>query len=142
MCETETVTSSCNDPINLLIAEDEEYNYLFISEILSEYNVNIIRAHHGKMAVDLCASNEKIHLVLMDVRMPVMDGYEAAKTIKKIRPDLPIVAQTAFALESDRKQAISEGFDDYIAKPVRTDLLIDLIVKYSPSNLALKRIGE
>ena len=141
MCETETVTSPCNDPINILIAEDEEYNYLFISEILSEYNVNIIRAHHGRMAVDLCASNEEIHLVFMDVRMPVMDGYEAAKNIKKIRPDLPIVAQTAFALESDRKQAISEGFDDYIAKPVRTDLLIDLIVKYSPLNLVLKRIG-
>jgi two-component system cell cycle response regulator DivK len=130
------------DEINILIAEDEEYNYLFISEILSEYNVNVWRAYNGKMAVDLCASNSQINLVLMDVRMPVMDGYEATKKIKKLRPGLPIIAQTAFAMESDRKQAIDEGFDDYISKPVCHELLIDLIVKYAPADFELKRVRK
>jgi CheY-like chemotaxis protein len=135
-------TYNPGDEINILIAEDEEYNYLFISEILSEYNVNILRAYNGKMAVDLCASNDKINLVLMDLRMPVMDGYEATKKIKKFRPGLPIIAQTAFAMESDRKQAIDEGFDDYISKPVCYELLIDLIVKYAPADFALKRVPK
>ena len=128
--------------INILIAEDEEYNFLFISEILSEYNVNVYRAYNGKMAVDICASNREINLVLMDVRMPVMDGYEAAKKIKKIRPDLPIIAQTAFAMEQDRTQAIKEGCDDYISKPVNNELLTDLIVKYAPADFELKRIQK
>ncbi len=128
--------------INILIAEDEEYNFLFISEVLSEYNVNVCRAYNGKMAVDICASNREINLVLMDVRMPVMDGYEAAKKIKKIRPDLPIIAQTAFAMEQDRTQAIKEGCDDYISKPVNNELLTDLIVKYAPADFELKRIQK
>lgn len=128
--------------INILIAEDEEYNFLFISEILSEYNVNISRAYNGKMAVDICASNTKINLVLMDVRMPVMDGYEATKKIKEFRPDLPIIAQTAFAMELDRTTALKEGCDDYISKPVNNELLMDLIIKYAPADFALKRVPK
>jgi len=130
--------NSGND-LNILIAEDEEYNYLFISEILSEYNIRLSRAYNGKMAVDICASNGRINLVLMDVRMPVMDGYEATKKIKQFRPDLPVIAQTAYAMESDKKQAMDEGFDDYISKPVSVELLIALIVKYAPAGFTLTR---
>ncbi len=128
------------EDINILIAEDEEYNYLFLLEILSPYNVKLHRAHHGQMAVDICASNDKINLVLMDVRMPVMNGYEATKRIKEFRPDLPIIAQTAYALESDRKQALDEGFDAFITKPICNELLLELISKFAPANLPLKRI--
>ena len=126
--------------LNILIAEDEEYNYLFLSEILREYNINPARAYNGKMAIDICNTNPDIHLVLMDVRMPVMDGYEATKQIKRFRPNLPIIAQTAFAMESDRQQAINEGFDDYISKPIRTKELFDLIAKYAPQNCPLVKV--
>ena len=128
--------------INILIAEDEEYNYLYIAEILSLYNVHILRAYDGKMALDLCISHPELHLVLMDVRMPVMDGYEATRRIKQIRPSLPVIAQTAYALDSDRRQALDEGFDDYITKPVNDSLLLELIEKYTPGNLVLKRTGK
>lgn len=128
--------------INILIAEDEEYNFLFISEILRDFNVTIFRAHNGKMAVDICASNREINMVLMDIRMPVMDGYEATKQIKQFRPDLPIIAQTAFALDSDRMLAIHKGCDNYISKPVSNELLIELITKYSPAGFVLKRVQK
>jgi hypothetical protein len=78
----------------------------------------------------------------MDVRMPVMDGYEATKKIKSFRPDLPVIAQTAYAMESDKKQAMDEGFDDYISKPVSVELLIALIVKYAPAGFTLTRTPE
>ncbi|MEL7587772.1 MAG: response regulator [Prolixibacteraceae bacterium] len=140
MPESETGVIDPEENINILVAEDEEYNYLFLSEMFSGYNVTMTRAYNGKMAVDTCMENDRLHLVLMDVRMPVMDGYEAAKKIKKIRPALPVIAQTAFAMESDRKRAINEGFDDYITKPVKSDLLFDLINKYVPAPHPLKRI--
>jgi CheY-like chemotaxis protein len=142
MQKEDAVQSLPHRKINILVAEDEEYNYLYISEILSLYNVHILRAYDGKMALDLCSSHPELNLVLMDVRMPVMDGYEATRRIKQIRPFLPVIAQTAYALDSDRRQALDEGFDDYITKPVSDSLLLELIEKYAPGKLALKRTGE
>jgi CheY-like chemotaxis protein len=142
MQKEDAVQSLPHRKINILVAEDEEYNYLYISEILSLYNVHILRAYDGKMALDLCSSHPELNLVLMDVRMPVMDGYEATRRIKQIRPFLPVIAQTAYALDSDRRQALDEGFDDYITKPVSDSLLLELIEKYAPGKLALNRKGE
>lgn len=142
MQKEDAVQSLPHRKINILVAEDEEYNYLYIAEILSLYNVHILRAYDGKMALDLCSSHPELNLVLMDVRMPVMDGYEATRRIKQIRPFLPVIAQTAYALDSDRRQALDEGFDDYITKPVSDSLLLELIEKYAPGKLALNRKGE
>ena len=114
--------------VTVLVAEDEQYNFVFLREILSEMNVNIIRANNGLHAVKLCEEHPEIDLVLMDIRMPVMDGYEASQKIKEFRPDLPIIAQTAYAMESDKKKALNAGCDDYVAKPIRKSSLITKIL--------------
>ena len=120
--------------INVLIAEDEEYNYLFLNEVLRKYNINQVRAYNGKMAIDICASNPQIHLVLMDLRMPVIDGLEATRQIKKLRPKLPVIAQTAHAMDSDREMVMAEGFDNYISKPIKAKELYDIILEYAPKS--------
>jgi len=113
--------------ITVLVAEDEQYNFIYLRELLSEFNVNIIRAANGLQAINLCKMYPEIDVVLMDIRMPVMDGYESTKKIKEIRPELPVIAQTAYAMESDRKRALVEGCDDYIAKPIRKNILVKKI---------------
>ena len=124
--------------INILIAEDEEFNYLYLAEVLNEFNVQLYRAKDGLSAVELCKSKPEIDLVLMDIRMPVMDGYTATNEIKKFRPDLTIIAQTAYAMESDRKRSLEEGCDDYISKPIKRDDLIKIVDKHAPNNCPLR----
>ncbi len=124
--------------IHILITEDEEFNYLYLAEVLNEFNVNLYRAKDGLSAVEQCQSNPGIDLVLMDIRMPVMDGYTATKEIKKIRPDLTVIAQTAYAMESDRKRAMKEGCDDYISKPIKRIDLVRMVDKHAPRNCPLR----
>ncbi|PKQ68461.1 response regulator [Labilibaculum manganireducens] len=114
----------------ILVVEDEEFNRIYFEELLNQINCNVLVANNGIEAVDICQKNDKIDLVLMDIKMPLMDGYEATKKIKKIRPNLPIIAQTAFALLGDKKKSLENGCDDYIAKPVKKDILIQLIRKH------------
>lgn len=117
----------------ILIAEDEEVNYLLLETLfLDEMNVRckIIHAKNGQEAVDVCKRNENVQLVLMDIKMPVMNGYEATKIIKKIRPELPIVAQTAYATSQDYENALEMGFDDFISKPLKLRTLDKVVSKY------------
>ena len=125
--------------LHILIVEDEEYNYLFLASVLRDYQVKITRAYNGKMAVEQCQADGSIHLVLMDIRMPVMDGYEATGRIKKIRPDLPVIAQTAYAMETDRKKSYDAGCDDYLPKPIRKAELIHAIARHTPHDFPLKK---
>lgn len=90
---------------NLLIAEDERVNFIYIEEILEETGANIHHALNGKLAVEL-ADNNEIDIVLMDLKMPEMTGFEATKIIRKKYPNLPIIALTAFAFEDEIKNAI------------------------------------
>jgi len=114
----------------ILVAEDEDYNYRLVEEYLKTVNLNVIRANDGLEAVNLCVAENLPHLVLMDIKMPVMDGIAAAKIIKEKNPDLPVIALTAFALESDRKRIMANGFDGYIEKPVNEKSLYDIISRY------------
>jgi PAS domain S-box-containing protein len=114
----------------ILVAEDEYFNYLLLEELLSENNMKIIRALNGVDAVNICKNNPDIDLILMDIKMPVMDGFEATKEIKQFRPDLPIIAQTAYAHPGDKERALSFGCSDYIAKPFTQQQLLDLIAKF------------
>jgi PAS domain S-box-containing protein len=114
----------------ILIAEDEDNNFRLMKVLLSHLNLNILRAENGKEAVDICESEAAIDLIIMDIKMPVMDGYEATARIKKIRPGLIVIAQTAFAFEADREKAIKAGCDDYLPKPVKKDVFIAMIRKY------------
>jgi PAS domain S-box-containing protein len=101
----------------ILIAEDEYSNYIYLYELLEEYNVEILYAEDGEQAFYICKNTPTIDLVLMDIKMPVMNGHEAAKKIKEINPKIPIIAQTAFALDAEIKM-FKEIFDDYITKPI------------------------
>lgn len=109
----------------ILVAEDDEYNFLLVNEILKNSNYTCIRASNGKDAVDIVRTNDNIRLILMDLKMPIMDGYEAFSKIKKINPDIPIVAQTAYTLGEEKEKIIGYGFDGFLSKPIRkTDLLM------------------
>jgi two-component system sensor histidine kinase EvgS len=114
---------------NILIAEDEEVNFLFIKELLKNTGINILRAHDGNEAIEICSNHPEIDLILMDIKMPVMDGYEATRRIKKLWPEIPVIAQTAYALSSDMEKAFDAGCDDYIAKPLQKEHLMEKIKK-------------
>ncbi|SEL42615.1 His Kinase A (phospho-acceptor) domain-containing protein [Aquimarina amphilecti] len=117
----------------VLIAEDGEVNFLFLKTVLTkmiDFEFIIYRAKNGKEAVEICQENEKIDLVLMDIKMPIMDGYDATKRIKKMRPDLPVVAQTAYSTEEDIEKALEAGCDDFLAKPVDRKILKPILDKY------------
>ncbi|OFY07119.1 MAG: hypothetical protein A2W99_02435 [Bacteroidetes bacterium GWF2_33_16] len=114
----------------ILVAEDKKINYEIIKESLVGTQVEIVWAKNGKDAVDLVQTNDKIDLVLMDIQMPVMDGLEATRKIKLIRGDLPVIAQTAYALPQDSFKCIDAGCNDYIAKPIPLDEFLIKINKY------------
>ncbi|NCB98001.1 MAG: response regulator, partial [Bacteroidia bacterium] len=81
----------------ILVAEDEEYNYLYLDELLNKLGLKHIQAKDGQAAIDICRENENVTLVLMDIKMPVIDGYTAAQKIKEFSPKIPIIAQSAYA---------------------------------------------
>jgi len=113
----------------ILIAEDETYNYFFIEELLTP-NFTLIRTKDGKETVEICKSNPNIDLVLMDIKMPIMDGNAAAKEIKEFRPELIIIAQSAYTLEQYKDKYRDNIFDDYIAKPINIAELKQKVSKY------------
>lgn len=110
----------------ILIAEDDEFNFRLLKEILREYDFRIVRASTGLEAVDFC-TKEKPSIVLMDLKMPVMDGYEATKKIMILYPDLPVLAQSAYNTDSDIKKAFESGCSGFISKPIKRKELLTLI---------------
>lgn len=108
----------------VLIAEDEDSNYTVLEMILRKvFKAQVIRAYNGEEAVEIASSHPELSLIIMDIKMPVMDGFEATGHIKAIYPDLPIVAITAFAMSGDERRATEAGCDGYIPKPInRVDL--------------------
>ena len=103
----------------VLITEDEEVNFFYLKTLLQKADAKVIRAKNGKEAVDIISKyNGGIDLILMDLNMPVMDGYEAMRIIKAGHPSIPIIAQTAYTMNNDRHRCLEAGFNDYIAKPI------------------------
>jgi CheY-like chemotaxis protein len=117
----------------ILVAEDDEINYLYIKEIFRGTGAEILHAVNGKEAVEICQANNSIDILLIDIKMPVMNGYEAIKQIREIRPRLPIIAQTAFALSNEMLKAFNAGSNDYISKPFKKDQLLALVIKHLPA---------
>lgn len=117
----------------ILVAEDTESNFKLVEQILRKTKVEILWAKDGVEAVEFCKSSEKIDMILMDMKMPNMNGYEATQEIKKINKEIPIIAITAYALQDDESKAFTSGCDDYIAKPIRARELMDCIHKHLPS---------
>ncbi len=110
----------------ILVAEDEEINYLFLEEVLNRTGAKVVWAKNGQEAVDLFKSNS-IDLVLMDLKMPEMNGYEAMKYIKETKTGVAIIAQTAFAMSGEREEILEAGFDGYISKPIKIPQLLSII---------------
>ena len=108
----------------ILIAEDDNFNYLFLNKLLAKQGLNTLRAKNGKEAIDLCNNTKDIFLVLMDIRMPVMNGLEAASLIKETNPDMLIIAQTAYAMHEDKQKCFDAGCDEYISKPINIEELL------------------
>jgi len=111
----------------LLIAEDDNLNYLLFQKIMQLKNYKIIRAVNGLEAVEICINNPSIDLVLMDIKMPVMNGFEALEKIKAIRPELIIIAQTAYSSSEDEDKIYKAGFYGYITKPIKRERLFEII---------------
>ncbi len=114
----------------ILIAEDDNLNYLLFEKIMKLKNYKILRAKNGLEAVEICKQNNEINLVLMDIKMPILSGYEAVLQIRKFKPMLPIIAQTAYSSSDEVEKIMVSGFTDYIAKPLVKEKLFGLLTKY------------
>lgn len=114
----------------ILIAEDEEANFILLETLLKTTNAKVVWAKNGFETVNLCTKDNSIDLVLMDIKMPDMNGMEATKKIKKVRKSLPIIAQTAYAMSTDEDNCLRAGCDDYFAKPLKIETILEKINKY------------
>ena len=125
-----TRDSALTSPLTtILIVEDDATSTLLLQRNLKGQNITIICAENGWEAVELVEHHPEINLVLMDIKMPVMNGYEATRLIKEQRPDLPVIAQSAFTSNEEREKARKAGCDSFITKPINKTELLELITK-------------
>jgi len=117
----------------ILIAEDDDINFHYLKVLLTNDFVEIIRAKNGIEAVEYCRRNPKIELVLMDLKMMDMDGFEATRRIKSFRINLPIIAITAYSESEDKQRAIQAGCDEFITKPVLKEFLLKKLEEFGLS---------
>lgn len=120
------MTEKANHPKEntILLAEDDETSSILLQVFLSQGNYKLLFAVNGKMAVQMFRKNPDINLILMDLKMPVMDGYEATRQIRELNTNIPIIAQSAYAMSGDSKKALEAGCDDYVTKPVKKEELL------------------
>ena len=114
----------------ILVAEDVAANYLLIEAVLAMTRATVIWAQNGREAVEACIQNEGIDLVLMDIRMPELNGIDATRAIKSFRRNLPIIAQTAFNYNNEGEMILEAGCSKVITKPVSPQVLISSIMEY------------
>jgi CheY-like chemotaxis protein len=124
----EMLTQDWNDKV-ILVVEDIDTNKIFFDAALRKTKAKILWAIDGKEAIEMFSKN-KIDLVLMDLQLPIMDGYTATKEIKKINPDIPVIAQTAHVMSGEREKCMEAGCDDYLAKPIRLQILMDTLSRF------------
>ncbi len=114
----------------ILIVEDIEANHMFIAAALKRTKAQLLWAKDGMEAIEMCKEYDTIDLVLMDIRLPKLDGYEATRKIKEFRPNLPIIAQTAYVMNNEKGKVLQAGCDDLITKPIRLNDLITTVARY------------
>jgi len=116
--------------IKILIVEDDVSSRIYLNKILEKTGALLLNAGDGEEAVSMTYSDPDIKLILMDIQLPVIDGYTAARRIKEVLPGIKIIAQTAYGMTGDMENIIESGFDDYIVKPIFSNQLIDLIKRH------------
>lgn len=114
----------------ILVVEDEEFNWWLIRDSLEDSNAKFLWAKYGQQAIDLIKENDDIDLVLMDMKLPLLDGYETTRLIKEIKPSLPVIAQTAFARYEEKEKCLNAGCDNYISKPIDFEELMEIMAIY------------
>jgi len=117
--------------LSILVADDEQINFLYLEILLKNSVKRIDHAYNGKDALDM-VSKHPYNMIFMDLKMPEMSGYDATMKIKQSFPAIPIIAQTAYASIEDREKALQAGFDDFIAKPIKKNALLEVIQKFYP----------
>jgi CheY-like chemotaxis protein len=118
--------------ISILIAKDVDLNYYFIERILKKTKAIVFWAENGQEAVELCRKNKDIALVIMDIQMPILNGWEATRQIKEFRQDLPIIALTAYALSNEEEKSTEAGCNGFLTKPIKPKILISELKKFLP----------
>lgn len=112
------------------MVEDNQISFKLLQALLRKSKVNILHAENGQKSIDMVRDHPEINLVLMDIQLPVMNGYDATIQIKKIRPELPVIAQTANAMDDDKLKCLNSGCSDYITKPIVFQAFLELINNY------------
>jgi two-component system CheB/CheR fusion protein len=109
----------------ILIVEDDLSSRLYLNKILEKAGVITLNAGDGQQALDMATGNPDIDIILMDIQLPVMDGYTTARKIREFRTDIIIIAQTAYGLMDDKEKIMDSGFDDYLIKPIISQVLVE-----------------
>lgn len=128
------IETKSSDKATVLIAEDDEINYLYFAEIVKELDIKLLHAKNGCEAIELCKQEQKIDLIFMDIKMPVMNGHEATKKIKSFRPEIPIIAVSAYFEDKEKEISKKMGCMDYLTKPVRKEDIIKKIKRITVGN--------
>ena len=123
------------DKLVVLVVEDDQSNSLLLKAMLEKRGATVIIARNGREAINIALNNSQIQIVLMDIKLPEVNGLEATKAIKKEKPNLPIIAQTAYAMEEDRYRCLEAGCDDYIVKPIIQEELFHKLQEFTKKGL-------
>lgn len=116
--------------VKILVVDDEEFNWLLMKNYLDDTQAIVSWARVGQEAVDLIDAGEKYDMILMDMSMPVLDGYDTTRLIRKVDSKVPVIAQTAFAMDDEKAKCIEAGCDDYLSKPICMSELLKTVRKY------------
>jgi CheY-like chemotaxis protein len=127
--ETITLITPTNT-VKILVVEDDPVSFLLLKEILKPTNYQVYHSENGKDAVEFIQKNTDVDLILMDVNLPIMNGHEATKEIRKFNPKIPIIAQTANAMSGDKEKALEAGCTDFLTKPIQAKLLLEKVGLY------------
>lgn len=114
----------------VLVVEDEEFTRFFYHKALQGTGINLLFAENGAVGMKIATENDQVDCILMDIRMPRTDGFEATRMIKSVKKDLPIIVQTAYVLSNERLMAFEAGCDEFISKPIRLEVLYKILKKY------------
>lgn len=130
--EPNTIEKQLKAPknLNILIAEDDEVSFKYLSLAIKDMAKEINHAKNGIEAIEICKKKPDLDLILMDIKMPILNGFEATKKIREFNKDIKIIAQTAFALDEDKKKSLEIGCNDYISKPINRDKLKEVLIKW------------
>ena len=130
VAENEVQSNFSKKYTKILVAEDDENSFYYIQTLLKNETINILRSNNGQDAIKTVKEIPDISLILMDIKMPIMNGLEATRQIREFNKNVPIIAQTAYAMIDDKKNVIEAGCNDYITKPIDKKELLRMIHQY------------